>query len=220
MDNGHNFGRYIAVEGLEGSGKTTMVEVIKEILIQEGISNVSTVREPGGTPISEEIRNLMKRRHIEKISIKTELFMFYAARIQLLKNVISPYLRCGKWVIGDRCFLSSYAYQGGKNGVVDEDIDEIHRISVGRIGPDFTIYLDVFPEVGISRVRNRTYSRSDRIEGRSLDFFHGVRHRYLDSIKKLKNYMIVDANRSLNVVKDDLRIELHKFVRNHFRSEA
>ncbi|ADD79860.1 dTMP kinase [Candidatus Riesia pediculicola] len=205
-----NFGRYIVVEGLEGSGKTTMIGFVKKMLIKEGF-DILTVREPGGTPISEKIRKLIKKNFPEeKFLVKTELFMFYAARIQLMENIILPNLKSGKWVIGDRNFLSSYAYQGGKYGVKDDEIDKINKIAIGKFQPDLIIYLDVFPEIGISRIHERKSSKLDRIEKRSLDFFHQVRNRYLNIIKNQKEFMIIDANQDLSSVK---RLFQHKICR-------
>ncbi|MGP1931901.1 MAG: dTMP kinase, partial [Arsenophonus sp. ET-DL12-MAG3] len=105
---------YIVIEGLEGAGKTTIIKTIAEILSKIGVTKIEFTREPGGTPLAEKLRQLIKNNIVnEKITNKAELLMIYAARIQLIENIIKPALKSGRWVIGDRHDLSSQAYQGG-----------------------------------------------------------------------------------------------------------
>ncbi len=109
---------FIVVEGLEGAGKSTAISQVKQVLHDAGIDDVITTREPGGTPLAEQLRTLVKQGHPdEPLTDKAELLMLYAARVQLVENVIKPALAAGQWVIGDRHDMSSQAYQGGGRGM-------------------------------------------------------------------------------------------------------
>lgn len=136
-------GKFIVVEGLEGAGKSTSLETIIKTLNMLGISDPALTREPGGTPLAEKLRYLIKHETEEPVTDKAELLMLYAARIQLVENVIKPALTEGKWVIGNSHDMSSQAYQGGGRQIDSNLINTLRTITLGDFEPDFTLYLDI-----------------------------------------------------------------------------
>ena len=148
-------GKFIVIEGMEGAGKSSAIAVIESILNQQGIDYINT-REPGGTPLAESLRDMVKSvDHQEKLTVETELLLMYASRSQLLANKILPALAEGKWVIGDRHDLSSRAYQGGGRGFDETTINTIRDITLKGFRPDITLYLDIDPHIGLSRAKAR-----------------------------------------------------------------
>ena len=170
-------GKFIVIEGLEGAGKSTAHQAVAETLQQLGVEQVVFTREPGGTPLAEKLRQLIKHETEEVVTDKAELLMLYAARVQLVENVIKPALRVGKWVVGDRHDLSSQAYQGGGRQLDASLLATLKQAVLGDFAPDFTLYLDIDPAVGLARARGR--GELDRIERQNLDFFHRTRAKYL-----------------------------------------
>lgn len=125
---------YIVIEGLEGAGKTTAIKTVVETLNQAGIQDIAFTREPGGTPLAEKLRELIKQGISgEKVTDKAELLMLYAARVQLVENVIKPALAAGKWVVGDRHDLSSQAYQGGGRGIDRQLMQSLRDLVLGNL---------------------------------------------------------------------------------------
>ncbi|MDT9587180.1 MAG: dTMP kinase [Candidatus Arsenophonus melophagi] len=191
--------RYIVIEGLEGAGKTTAIKTVIKTLANFCITKITFTREPGGTPLAEKLRHLIKYGiSDEKIIDEAELLMLYAARIQLIEHVIKPALSNGRWVIGDRHDLSSQAYQGGGRGLCTKLMKVLHNTILDDFRPDLTLYLDIEPILGLLRVRNR--SVLDRIEQESLDFFNRTRHRYLELANADDTIVTIDANQSLEEV--------------------
>lgn len=188
-------GKFIVIEGLEGAGKTTAQQIISQRLRQHGISRVIYTREPGGTPLAEALRNLIKNGlDDEPITLQAEILMLYAARAQLVENVIKPALAEGTWVIGDRHDLSSQAYQGGGRGVSSSFLQMLKDKVLGDFRPNITLYLDVSPEIGLKRARAR--GELDRIEQESILFFERTRNRYLQLVDADATIKMVDANLS------------------------
>ncbi|MFS1539382.1 MAG: dTMP kinase [Candidatus Phlomobacter fragariae] len=191
--------RYIVMEGLEGAGKTTGIKTVVETLAKVGITEIDFTREPGGTPLAEKLRQLIKNGiDEEKITDKAELLMLYAARIQLIENVIKPALARGRWVIGDRHDLSSQAYQGGGRGLCPELMKVLRNTILDDFRPDLTLFLDIEPARGLQRVRDR--GELDRIEKESLDFFKRTRQRYVELAAEDDTIITIDANQSLEEV--------------------
>ncbi|WMY94709.1 MAG: dTMP kinase [Arsenophonus sp.] len=196
--------RYIVIEGIEGAGKTSAVKISIKILTEIGIKEIECTREPGGTPLGEKLRELIKYGIFEEIiTDKAELLMLYAARIQLIENVIKPSLLKGKWVIGDRHDLSSQAYQGGGRQFPIKLIKMLSNRLLNNFRPDLTLYLDIEPEEGLKRARNR--GKLDRIEKESLDFFKRTRKRYLELASQDKTIITIDANQSLKKVQKNIK---------------
>ncbi|PAV11649.1 dTMP kinase [Arsenophonus sp. ENCA] len=203
--------RYIVIEGLEGAGKTTAIKTVVETLAKVGITEIDFTREPGGTPLAEKLRQLIKHGIAEeKVTDKAELLMLYAARIQLIENVIKPALAKGRWVIGDRHDLSSQAYQGGGRGLSAELMQVLRNTILGDFRPDLTLYLDIEPTLGLQRARDR--GELDRIEKESLDFFERTRQRYLELAAEDDTIITIDANKSLEEVQKTIRQTLSNWL--------
>lgn len=194
-------GQFIVIEGLEGAGKTTAISTVKHWLEQQGHPVVQT-REPGGTPLAEQIRTLVKSVQQEVVAPATELLLMYAARVQLVSTVIQPALAAGQWVLGDRHDLSSRAYQGGGRQIPDSLIDSIRLAVLGDVRPDLTLYLDIDPAIGLERARAR--GELDRIEQEQLAFFQRTRARYLQIAASEPGIVVIDASQPLPAVQHAL----------------
>ncbi|WP_404396122.1 dTMP kinase [Idiomarina loihiensis] len=187
-------GKFIVIEGLEGAGKSSAIASVVTHLQAKGIQ-AETVREPGGTPLAESLRDLVKKKWDEKVSPTTELLLMYASRVQLVENIIKPALSRNRWVIGDRHDLSSRAYQGGGRELGDELLQKIRKITLGNFTPDLTLLLDVEEKKGLERARER--GELDRIEEEDLAFFQRTRQRYLNIAAKDPSIIVIDANQSM-----------------------
>ncbi|HCH49782.1 MAG TPA: dTMP kinase [Proteus sp.] len=199
-----NNSKFIVIEGLEGAGKTSAIQTVVETLKQQGITNLAFTREPGGTPLAEKLRELIKQGiEGEKVTDKAELLMLYAARVQLIENVIKPALADGKWVIGDRHDLSSQAYQGGGRGLDKNLMLSLRNTVLGDFRPDLTLYLDLDPVIGLERARAR--GELDRIEKESMDFFYRTRERYQSLAKEDASIITIDASQTIDKVQADIR---------------
>lgn len=203
-------GKFIVLEGIEGAGKTTAQQAIIEELQAQGITDLVFTREPGGTPLAEKLRQLIKHETEESVTDKAELLMLYAARIQLVENVIKPALAAGKWVIGDRHDLSSQAYQGGGRGLDQGLLTSLKNSILGNFTPDFTLYLDIDPEVGLARARGR--GELDRIEQQQVDFFHRTRQRYLALVKQDPNAVVINAGQQIEQVTAEVKSAVKNFI--------
>lgn len=194
-------GKFIVVEGLEGAGKSSVISLITEALETAG-KRVVTTREPGGTPMAESIRECVKHDWEEHVTEETELMLMYAARSQLLANVIFPALARGDWVVGDRHDLSSQAYQGGGRQLDTAVLKSLSDITLKGFKPDLTLYLDVEPAIGLERARGR--GELDRIEQAGLDFFHRTRARYLELAEADETIIVISAMQSMEKVHSDV----------------
>ena len=196
-------GKFIVIEGLEGAGKSTAHQCVVDTLKELGVNDVVFTREPGGTPLAEKLRHLIKHETEEPVTDKAELLMLYAARIQLVDNVIKPALAQGKWVVGDRHDMSSQAYQGGGRQLGEAFLTHLKQIVLGDFEPDLTLYLDIDPTVGLARARGR--GELDRIEQQDLDFFHRTRARYLELVKDNPKAVMINAEQSIEQVQSDIK---------------
>ncbi|MGP2515580.1 dTMP kinase [Yersinia sp. 2545 StPb PI] len=191
--------KFIVIEGLEGAGKTTARDTVVATLRAQGINDIVFTREPGGTPLAEKLRDLIKQGiDGEVLTDKAEVLMLYAARVQLVENVIKPALARGSWVVGDRHDLSSQAYQGGGRGIDSQLMTSLRDTVLGEFRPDLTLYLDLPPVVGLARARAR--GELDRIEQESLAFFERTRARYLELAAADSSIKTIDASQSLEQV--------------------
>lgn len=203
--------KFIVIEGLEGAGKTNACICIKKILNQYNIKNIILVRQPGSTPIAEEIRKLIQKKFDTDNFIKeTELLLMYAARIQLIETIIKPALKNGKWVICDRHDLSSLAYQGGGLGIKKTIITQLKNLFLKDFIPDLTIYLDISPKIGLKRALQR--SPLDQIENRSLNFFKKARKIYLKNIKLNQKIIKINANLDLKTVTKNITKKMSNWL--------
>jgi len=195
-------GKFISVEGIEGVGKSTNIEVIVDCVEAAGY-RVVTTREPGGTPLAEDIRELLVGHSDETIPEIAELLMVFAARSLNVNNVIIPALEAGQWVLCDRFTDSSRAYQGGGRGIPIETIDRLADWVHGGIWPDLTILLDAPVEIGMQRASKR--SSPDRFEQERYDFFERVRACYLAlAAREPQRFAVIDTTQSLAEVKAEV----------------
>ena len=186
--------KFIVIAGLEGAGKSTAVSHVESWLRQQGISQIEKTREPGGTPLAERMRAIVKEIHDEPLTIQAELLLMYAARVQLVETRIKPALQQGTWVIGDRHDLSSLAYQGGGRGIDEQLIRQIKQAVLGDFSPDLTLYLDIDPAIGLARARAR--GELDRIELEQQAFFERTRMRYLALARHDPRIHVIDASQN------------------------
>ena len=201
-------GKFIVVEGLEGAGKSSAIATVKQYLQRAGHEVVCT-REPGGTALAESLRTLVKQvQDDEVVAPQTELLLMYAARMQLLVNVIQPALIEGKWVLGDRHDMSSRAYQGGGRQLDEAFINQLRHAVLGDLTPDLTLYLDIDPAIGLERARAR--GELDRIEQEQLTFFQRTRQKYLQIAASEPNIEVIDARQSLEQVQDSILAVLRR----------
>ncbi|MTC40908.1 dTMP kinase [Providencia sp. wls1921] len=199
--------QFIVIEGLEGAGKTTAINTVVDTLKQAGIHDMVFTREPGGTPLAEKLRELIKQGiEGDRVTDKAELLMLYAARVQLVDTVIKPALSAGKWVIGDRHDLSSQAYQGGGREIDRHLMASLRDLILGEFKPALTLYLDLPPELGLQRARSR--GELDRIEKESLAFFERTRARYLELAAADDTILTIDASQNIEQVQADIRSTL------------
>ena len=203
-------GKFIVIEGLEGAGKSTAVAIVKAAIEKAGHTLVCT-REPGGTPMAEAIRDCVKHDwQDEKVTVEAELLLMYAARAQLLENLIKPNLANGLWVLGDRHDLSSRAYQGGGRQISDALIEPLRQITLKGFRPDFTLYLDVEPAEGLKRARGR--GELDRIEQEDIQFFERTRERYLSLARQDANTCIIDTMQSIDAVHEAINVAIVRYL--------
>jgi dTMP kinase len=203
-------GKFIVIEGLEGAGKSTAVAIITQAIETAGHTVVNT-REPGGTAMAEAIREVVKHDWPEeKVTIEAELLLMYAARAQLVQNVILPNLQAGHWVLGDRHDMSSQAYQGGGREIDNNMIKNLRAITLKDFRPDFTLYLDVEPKEGLKRAKGR--GELDRIEQEDLSFFERTRQRYLFLAKQDEKCTVINTMQDIQTVHKDIQLAIQSFL--------
>lgn len=196
--------KMIVIEGIEGAGKSTAIENIKNYLTNIAVPFIC-VREPGGTHIGEQLRNILKHNESEFIQPVTELLLMYASRTQLFHNVIKKSLAEGTWVIADRFELSSYAYQGIGRGIGVGALKKLSNLCLDDFKADLTLYLDVPFEISQKRIAGRGIDK-DRIEKEDASFFNEIRQAYLEFARADPLITTIDASKSIQEV--DLDIDL------------
>lgn len=191
-------GKFITIEGIEGTGKSTVLNAIREHLDHLHIDYMIT-REPGGTPIAEAIRHVLLSHYKEKMCPETELMLYFAGRAQHLAQHVLPALKAGKLVVSDRYVDASYAYQGGGRGIAESKIDALVQALPENLMPDRTLLFDAPVEIGMKRMNAR--GEKDRMEVEKIDFFERVRQAYLKRANKFpKQYRIIDASQEIALV--------------------
>ena len=204
--------KFIVIEGLEGAGKSSAVRYVTDYLQRHGINRIECTREPGGTPLAERMRAIVKEVHDERLTIEAELLLMYASRVQLVETRIKPALADDVWVVGDRHDLSSQAYQGGGRGIDAQLIGAIKQAVLGNFKPDLTLYLDIDPALGLQRARHR--GELDRIELEQLSFFERTRARYLELAAKDDSIVVIDAAQTPEQVKAAIERALDHYLSN------
>ena len=208
--------KFLVIEGLEGAGKSTAVSTVINWLAEQGITDVITTREPGGTKLAEKMRAIVKDVDTEEpLTESAELMLMYAARAQLVENVIKPALAKGQWVVGDRHDLSSIAYQGGGRGFDIGVLNTLRQVAIGDFKPDMTLLLDIDPAVGLERAKVR--GELDRIELEQLSFFERIGAKYQELAAADDTIYSVDAGQDIDNVQAQIRDVLANHVDCHNR---
>jgi len=203
-------GYFITLEGPDGSGKTTVTNAVCEKLEQMGYQIVHT-REPGGIEIAEQIRSVILDPKNTAMDAKTEALLYAASRRQHLVERVFPALKQGKIVICERFLDSSLAYQGYGRQLGFDEVLSINLFATDNIYPDLTVYLDVDEEIGLSRLKDRSFK--DRLDQESIDFHHRVSQGYKEVLKHFKDRIcIVDASKPLDEVIDNTLNAILKLI--------
>lgn len=203
----NNKGKFITLDGIDGAGKTTQLNVIRDWFAQQGLPVVFT-REPGGTILGEQLRALLLNQQ-SKISLHTETLLMFAARRQHIEEVILPTLAAGTHIVSDRFTDATYAYQGGGRGLAYEKIELLEDWVQEGLYPDLTILLDVPLEVSLARIENSR--EKDRFEQENAHFFQRVRDAYLTRQQSApQRYVLINSDREKNNVKQDIENILYQ----------
>ena len=202
-------GQFITFEGGEGSGKSSQIKILKSKLIDKGIDVVCT-REPGGTPSAEILRELVTTGEVNKWEPMTEALLMFASRCEHTKNLIIPSLENGKWVLCDRFYHSTYAYQGLGHGLGLKAMEALKKISIGEIEPDLVFFLDIDPMEGIKRTMGR-HTNEDRFEKMDISFHTKLRDAFLGFSKTYsENSVVINADQEINKISDIIFEEIEK----------
>lgn len=207
MTVGPNRGKFITFEGGEGAGKSTQINLLANDLRDAGL-DVTTTREPGGTPRAERLREILLSGTIAALGPLAEATLFSAARIDHVDRLIEPTLARGGWVLSDRFADSTRAYQGVRGGVTPGDLDWLERAAVGATTPDLTFILDLPPETGLARAAARRGSGAavDRFESEDIDFHRALRDAFLDIAgRNPHRCCVIDATRPVAEVSRTIR---------------
>lgn len=203
-------GKFLTIEGTEGVGKSTNLAFVRDWLQAKGLEVIVT-REPGGTPLAEEIRNLLLAKRDETVDETAELLLVFAARAQHIAQIIKPALARGAWVLSDRFTDATYAYQGGGRGLNKIVIAQLESLVQGELRPDLTLILDIDVTLGLTRARQR--GELDRFESETLEFFERVRAAYRERAAAAPHaYAMVDAGQSLEKVQQDIDALLSRLL--------
>ncbi len=194
---------FITFEGLDFCGKSTQIELLKNFLENENKETL-VIREPGGTEISEKIREILLDKKNSGMTSETELLLFYASRAQLFKQVIEPNLKRGVFVLSDRFYDSSTAYQGYGRGLDIDFIKALNKFALNNKKPDLTFFIDLPLEKLNERKLKHGASNLDRIETSDEDFYKRVRHGYLDLANECERIKVIDGTRSIEEVSKEI----------------
>lgn len=207
-------GKLISFEGSEGSGKSTQIAHLAERLQKAG-RDVISLREPGGTEIGEQIRNIIVHNSKgDEMCAETELLLFTAARAQLVREVIAPALVRGVVVLSDRYLDSSTVYQGIGRNLAADPVAQINRFAVGNVMPDLTIVIDVPEKVSLARLKQRASDLPDRMERENIDFYRKVREGYLVLAKGMpERFIVIDGTKTEDVIEKKIWEEVQARVK-------
>lgn len=196
-------GKFLSIEGIEGAGKSTQLRFIEQYLVEQGISVVVT-REPGGTPLGEQIRKVLLTPQTVSMTVDTELLLMFAARVEHVQQKILPALARGEWVLTDRFVDASFAYQGAGRQIAFERIQHLADWALQGVKTDITFLFDLPVAVGQQRVLQRGKAK-DRFEQEKTDFFEKVRSCYLKRAEaEPQRLKIIDANKSVSQIQQQL----------------
>lgn len=195
-------GKFITFEGVEGGGKSSNIAPVRDYLQQKKLEVIVT-REPGGTPMAEEIREILLKQRQEKVDNTAELLLVFAARAQHFNTHIVPALERGAWVLCDRFTDATYAYQGAGRGLDMQTISKLESLVQGDLRPDLTLLFDLDVSVGLTRARGR--GELDRFEQQEQEFFERIRALYLERASNCTYYKVVNAELTFEQVKNQVQ---------------
>ena len=205
-------GRFLAVEGGDGAGKTTQIDLLEAWLTEQGLACDRT-REPGGTPVGEKIRSLLLEHGQGEIDPRTEALLFAASRAAHVVQRIEPALQAGTWVLTDRYVDSSVAYQGLGRELGTEAVAQVNDWAIGGLQPDLTIVLDLDPAVARERMAARGDGRADRMESAGEEFHARLRTAFLDrAAADPHRYLVVDAAQDPQTVQAQIRARTEELL--------
>ena len=203
-------GKFITFEGVEGCGKSTQIKLLKEFLENKKNDFLAT-REPGGPKISEMIRKMLLDPENKEMLPETEMLLYMASRSQHTGEWILPALNSGKFVICDRFYDSTIAYQGAARNLDRQMIDMIRIYATYGLKPDLTILIDIPAEIGLGRISGREI---DRLEQESLSFHKKVRQGYLDIAKaEPKRFLVIDGEQKIEAIQEEIRNKIIEIMR-------
>ncbi len=200
-------GIFISMEGPDGSGKSTQIELLKSYLEGKGYDEIIITREPGGTVISEAVREIILNKEYSEMGYMTEALLYASARAQLVSEVIKPALEAGKAVISDRFVDSSAVYQGMARGLGVDEVYKINSYAIQGIMPQLTIHLDLPAQIGISRKKNQ--AELDRMELEAIDFHERVAQGYRD-LAELDSDRIKTIDATMSI--EDIHSQIVSYV--------
>jgi dTMP kinase len=199
-----NKGRFITIDGVEGAGKSTQIDLICSYLQRKGIKVVRT-REPGGTDVGEKIRSVLLDVDNQEMHSDTELLLMFSSRNELIQNKIIPALDNGSWVVSDRFTDASFAYQGGGRMLNLDRIAKLEEWVLGDFQPDLTLLLDISVEIGMTRIEAR--AAKDRIELEERAFFERVRSVFISRSEAFpERIKLIDASGTINDIHEKIRL--------------
>ena len=198
---------FITFEGIDFCGKSTQVQLLRDYLIEQK-KEVFLIREPGGTGISEKIREILLDKKNNEMVMETEIFLFSASRAQLVREVIRPHLQKGYYVISDRFHDSSTAYQGYGRGLSVDAILNIHNLAIGKTVPDITFFIDIPNDIAMVRKKNIAHSDLDRIEVSDNSFYERVRDGYLKLAENEKRFRVIDGTQNIKEINEQIINEI------------
>jgi dTMP kinase len=201
---------FITVEGIDFCGKSSQIKLLEEYLAANK-KKVQVIREPGGTEISEKIRHMLLDKENSRMFVQTEFLLFSASRAQLVREKIRPYLDEGFYVISDRFYDSSTAYQGYGRGLPVEVILAISSLAIGETVPDITFIIDIPIEVAEQRKQRKFKKHLDRIENSDRDFYNRVRKGYLELAKKESRFKVLNGEEKIKSIHKKIVYEIEKF---------
>ncbi|MEE8340924.1 MAG: dTMP kinase [Candidatus Neomarinimicrobiota bacterium] len=199
-----NNSKFITFEGIDGCGKSTQVKMLVEKLEQSNL-DVIAIREPGGTRISESIRDILLYRDTHELGERTEALLMTASRAQVTKEVILPALKKGIWVIADRYADSTLAYQGGGRNVDVDYLEKLNKFATYNTVPDLTFFIDILPDEGVRRQK----SKQDRIEQAGVDLQKRTREQYLKlAVKYSARIIVINGQEAIEIIHKNIWKEI------------
>jgi len=198
---------FISFEGIDFSGKSTQIELLKDYLVDHN-KKVEILREPGGTEISEKVRRILLDNKNEKMVAEAELLLFSASRAQLLREKIQPYLEKGIYVISDRFHDSSTAYQGYGRGIPLEVVQMVHQLAIGDTIPDLTFFIDIPVGIANERRKKKSKVKLDRIEIADIEFYNRVRSGYLEIARQEERFKVIDGTQTIETIQNQIISEI------------